>query len=128
MGLAEAVRHVIELIRGRPRVGSNKLDNWDRIVCIVAEHDSLPDREFKIIENAVGEACRSWSDAPRLSIWRETESGMADAESSQQTSADGIEPFLQTEILDEVTHAAWRDARELRREKAKKSRRRQASP
>ncbi len=44
MGLAEAVREVIEILRGQPASGSEGGDGWDLIVHTVAENDSLLSR------------------------------------------------------------------------------------
>jgi hypothetical protein len=53
MGLAEAVREVIDILRGQPASGSEGADGWDRIVRTVAEHESLPESEVKAIERAM---------------------------------------------------------------------------
>ena len=127
MGLAEAVRDVVDSLRGQPAAGNDRPDGWDRIVRIIAEHDSLPDSEVKAIEKAIAQAYASWSDAQRRSIWYETDSGMTDDDDDDSlcdTSFNGIGYALQVEMLDEVTHAAWRDAGALKRAAAKGSRRR----
>ncbi len=56
MGLAEAVFHIIDILRGRPASGANGPGNWERIVGIIAERDSLPDNGVKVIETAIPEA------------------------------------------------------------------------
>jgi hypothetical protein len=117
-GLAEAVCDVVDILRHQPACGSDDLDGWDRIVRIVAEHDSLPDSEVKTIEKAIAEAYDRWSDAQRRSIWYETDSGMTDDDDDDaacDTSFNGIGYALQVEMLDEVTRAAWRDADDLRK-------------
>ncbi|HUE95795.1 MAG TPA: hypothetical protein VMN39_04020 [Longimicrobiaceae bacterium] len=56
MGLAEAVRDVIDILRGRPASAGAGPDNWEPIVRIIAEHGSLPDGEVgkvKVIEKAI---------------------------------------------------------------------------
>lgn len=50
MALAEAVLDVIDILRGRPGSGGGGPDRWERVVAIIAEHDSLPDGEVKVIE------------------------------------------------------------------------------
>ena len=120
MGLAEAVRDVVDILRGQPAAGNDRPDGWDRIVRIIAEHDSLPDSEVKAIEKAIAQAYASWSDAQRRSIWYETDSGMTDADALCDTSFNGIGYALQAEMLDEVTHAAWRHADELKKAAAKR--------
>jgi hypothetical protein len=89
-GLAEAVLDVIDILRGRRDSGGGDLDNWERIVAIIAEHDSLPDSEVKVIQKAITDAYRGWSDAQRRSIWYETDSGMTDDNSLCDTSFNGI--------------------------------------
>jgi hypothetical protein len=129
MGLAEAVRDVIAILRGRPVPDGDGPDKWERIVRIIAEHDSLPDSEVEVIEKAIAEAYRGWTDAQRRSIWYETDSGMTDddddddGDSLCDTSFNGIGYALQVEMLDEVTRAGWRDADELKKAAAKRPRR-----
>jgi len=41
------VLDVIDILRGRLTSGGDGPDNWERIVSIIAEHDSLPDSEVK---------------------------------------------------------------------------------
>lgn len=130
MGLAEAVGDIIDILRGRPPSAGHGSDNWERIVRIVAEHDSLPDAEVKVIEKAVAEAYRGWSDAQRRSIWYETDSGMTDCDDDDSlcdTSVNGIGYALQIEMLDEVTRAAWADAKELNKAAAKRHRPKKAT-
>ena len=127
MGLAEAGHDVVEILRGRPAPGGDGPDAWERLVRLIAEHDSLPDNEVKGIEKAIAEAYRGWSDAQRRSIWYETDSGMTDDDDDDSlcdTSFNGIGYALQVEMLDEVTHAAWRDADHLEKAAAKKPARR----
>ena len=115
MGLAEAVLDIIDILRGRPGSEGGGPDNWERIVGIIAEHDRLPDGEVKVIETAIAEAYRGWSDAQRRSIWYETDSGMTDDDDDDSlcdTSFNGIGYALQVEMLDEVARAAWQDAKE----------------
>ncbi len=122
MGVAEAVRDVVDVLRGQPASGRDGPDDWDRIVRIIAEHDSLPDSEVKVIEKAIAEAYRGWSDAQRRSIWYETDSGMTDDDDDDSlcdTSFNGVGYALQVEMLDEVTRAAWRDAEERKKAAAK---------
>jgi Domain of unknown function (DUF6398) len=129
MGLAEAVREVIDILRGQPASGSEGADGWDRIVRTVAEHDSLPEREVKVIERAIAEASRGWLDAQRRSIWYEADSGMTDDDDDDalyDTSFNGIGYALQVEMLDEGTHAAWRNAAELKKSTAKRPPRKKA--
>jgi hypothetical protein len=64
MGLAEAVLDVVDVLRNQPASGSNGTDNWERIVSIIAEHNSLPDSEVNIIEKAIEQAYGSWSGRP----------------------------------------------------------------
>jgi hypothetical protein len=80
MGLAEAVLDIIDNLRGRPAFGGGSPDNWERIVAIIAEHDCLSDGDVKVIDKAIAEAYRDWSDARRRLIWYETDSGMTDDE------------------------------------------------
>ena len=123
MGLAEAVRDVVDILRGQRAPGSDGPDAWDRIVRIIAEHDSLPVSEVTGIEKAIAEAYRGWSDAQRRSIWYETDSGMTDDDDDDSlcdTSSNGIGYALQVEMLDEVTRAAWRDGEELKKAAAKR--------
>lgn len=123
MGLAEAVRDIIDILRGRTASGGDDPDNWERIVGIIAEQDSLPKSEVKIIEKAIEEAYRNWSDAQRRSIWYETDSGMADDDDLPcDTSFNGSGYALQVEMFDEVSRAAWQDAQELRKASAKRPR------
>lgn len=56
MGLDAAVIEIIDRLRGRPASEGDGPDNWKRIVSIIAEHDSLPDSEVKVIEAAIVEA------------------------------------------------------------------------
>ncbi len=126
MGLAEAVGDIVDILRGRPAPGGDGPDGWERIVRIIAAHGSLPDSDVKVIDKAIAETCRGWSDAQRRSIWCETDSGMTagdDDDSLRDMSFDGIGHELQVEMLDEVTRAAWRDAEELRKATAKRPRR-----
>ncbi len=129
-GLAEAVRDVIDILRAQhPSAGSNTPDGWDRIVRIVAEQGSLPDGEVRVMEKAIAQAYRRWSDAQRRSIWYETDSGMTDDDDDDalcDTSFNGIGFALQVEMLDEVTHAAGREADEMRKAAAKRSARRKS--
>jgi len=130
MGLAEAVLEVIDILRGRPASGGDGPDNWERIIGIIAEHDSLPDSEVKIIEKTIAEAYRGWADAQRRSIWYETDSGMTDDDDDDSfcdNSFNGIGYALQVEMLDEVTRAAWQDARQLKKAPAKRPRRKKAT-
>lgn len=130
MGLAEAVIEIIAILRGRPASGGDGPDNWERIVAIIAKHDSLPDSEVKVIEKAIAEAYRGWSEAQRRSIRYETNSGMTDDDDDDSlcdTSFNGIGYALQVEMLDEVTRAAWQDARDLRNASAKRPRRKKAT-
>jgi len=123
MGLAEAVHDVVDILRGRPVSGSDGPNNWERIVRIIAAHDSLPDSDVKVVEKAIAEAYRGWSDAQRRSIWYETESGMTDDDDDDSlcdTSFNGIGYALQVEMLDEVTRAAWQGADERKRAEAKR--------
>ena len=76
IGLAEAIADVFDILRGRPACGGDSPDDWERMVAIIAENDSLPNSEVARIETAIDEACRGWSDAQRRSIWYGTESGM----------------------------------------------------
>ena len=125
MGLAEAVLDIIHIIRGRPASRGDAPDNWECIVGIIAEHDSLPDSEVKVLERAIAAAYRGWSDAQRRSIWYETDSGMTDDDDDDSlcdTSFNGIGYALQVEMLDAVTHAAWRDAKALKEAAAKRPR------
>ncbi len=130
MGLAEAVHHVVEILRGRPAPGGDGPDPWERLVRLIAEHDSLPDSEVKGIEKAIAEASRSWSDAQRRSTWYETDSGMTDdgdGDSVCDTSFNGIGYALQVEMLDAVTRAAWKDAEKLKKAAAKRRLRQKAT-
>jgi len=130
MGLAEAVHDDVEILRGRPAPGADGPDPWERLVRLIAEHDSLPDSEVKGIEKAIAEAYRGWSDAQRRSIWYETDSGMTDDDDDDSlcdTSFNGIGYALQVEMLDEVTRAAWKDAEELKKAAAKRPLRQKAT-
>jgi hypothetical protein len=120
-GLAEAVRDVIDILRIQRASGSAGPAGWDRIVGIIAAHGNLPDNEVKVIEKAIAEAYRRWSDAERCSIWYETDSGMTDGDAACDTSFNGIGYALQVEMLDEVTRAAWRDADGRKKAAAKRS-------
>jgi len=83
-----------------------------------------------VIEKAIAEAYRSWSDAQLRSIWYETHSGMTDDDdydSLCDRSFNGIGYALRAEMLDEVTRAAWQDAEELKKAAAKRPRRKQAA-
>ena len=107
MCLFEAVSDVIDIL-GR--------ETWERIVAIITKDDSLPDREVKVIEKAIAKAYGRWSDAQRRSIWYETDTGMTDYDDALcDTSFNGIGYSLQIGMLDEVTKAAWRDARESKK-------------
>jgi hypothetical protein len=120
------VDDVVDILRNQPPSGSDAADGWVRIVRIMAEHDSLPQDEVSVIENAIAEAYGRWSHAQRRSIWHETDSGMTDDDDEDahcDTSFNGIGFALQVEMLDEVTRAAWQDADELRKAAAKRSRR-----
>ena len=80
-------------------------------------------RQVKVIEKAIAKAYRGWSDAQRRSIWYETDSGMTDDDDDDalcDTSFNGIGYALQVEMLDQVTHVAWRDADELKKAGAKR--------
>ncbi len=55
MGFTEAVCDVVDILCGRPVSGSNSPNNWERIVTAIAENDSLPDCEVKVIEKAIRE-------------------------------------------------------------------------
>ena len=130
MGLTQAVLQVIDILRDRPASGGGGPDAWERVVRLIAEHDSLPDNEVKGIEKAIAEAYRSWSDAQRRSIWYKTDSGMTDDDDDDSlcdTSFNGIGYALQVEILDEVTRAAWQGAEELKKAAAKRPRRKRAA-
>ena len=61
MGLAEAVGDVVDILRGQSAIGKGGPDGWEHIVHIIAEHDSLPDSEVKVIEEAIVEAYHSRS-------------------------------------------------------------------
>jgi hypothetical protein len=125
MGIAEAVSEVVDILRRQPVSGSEGADGWDRIVRTVVENDSLPDSQVKLIEQAIAETYRGWSDAQRRAIWSETDSSMTDDDDDLcDTSYNGIGYALQVEMLDEVTRAAWRDAEKLRKEAAKRPPRR----
>jgi hypothetical protein len=83
----------------------------------------------KVIEEAIAEAYRSWSDAQRRSIWDETDSGMTDDDDDDSlcdTSFNVIGCALQVEMLHEATRAAWQDAEELKKAAAKRPGRKQA--
>jgi hypothetical protein len=62
MGLAEAVFEIIDILRGRSAAGGDGPDSWERILRIIAQYNSLPDREVEIIEKAIAEAYHGWSD------------------------------------------------------------------
>ncbi len=127
MGLAEAIADVIDILRGRPAGGGGGPDDWERIIAIIAESDGVSNSEVTRFEKAIDEAYRGWSDAQRRSIWYGTESGMTDDDDDDSicdTSFNGIGYALQVELLDEVTKAAWHDARELKKAAAKRPRRR----
>jgi hypothetical protein len=111
MGRAEVTADVIDILRGRPACGGR--DDWQRMVAIIAENDSVPNSGVERIEKAIDAACRGWSDLPRRSIWYETENGMTDHgddDSLCDTSCNGIEYAPRVEMLDEVTRTAWQDA------------------
>jgi hypothetical protein len=94
-----------------------------------ARHDSLPESEVKVIEKAIAGASRGWSDAHRRSIECETDSGMTDDDDDDalcDTSFNWIGYALQVEMLDEVTHAGWRIAAELKKATAKRPPRKKA--
>lgn len=116
-GLAEAVREVIAIIRGAQADGPDGLDNWDRIVSTVAEHESLPNDRIKDIETAIARVSGGWSDSQRRAIWHETESGQdCDCDESPcDASLDGVGRALQIELLDEVTRTAWLEAKKLKK-------------
>jgi hypothetical protein len=123
-GLAEGVRDVVDILRSRAASGSDGSDGWDHIVRIIAAEGCLPDSEVRVIEKAIAEAYRGWTDAQRRSIWYETYSGMADDDDDDalcDTSFNGIGYALQVEMLDEVTRAAWQDADEVGKAAAKRS-------
>jgi hypothetical protein len=122
-GLAEAVHDVVDILRVQQASASDRVDGWERIVRLIADHDSLSDDEVKVIEKAIAEAYRGWSEAQRRSVWYETDSGMTDDDNDDDlcdTSFNGIGYALQVEMLDEVTQAAWRDASELKKATAKR--------
>jgi len=121
--LAEGGRDIIDILLSRPASGGDGSDRWDRIVRIVAAEGSLPASEVKVIEEAIAEAYCGWTDAQRRSIGYETDSGMTaddDDDTLCDTSFNGIGYALQVEMLDEVTHTAWRDADELRKAATKR--------
>lgn len=120
MGITGAVIDIIDIIRSYSAASDGR-DRWDLIVRTVAENDSLPHSQVEVIERAIAEAYRGWSDAQRRSIWYETDSGMTDDDDDEicDTSFNGIGYALQVEMLDEVTQAAWRDAEELKKVAAK---------
>ena len=116
MGLAAAVKEIIDSLRSTPDSENEGCDIWERIVGIIANQDSLPHKELEVIEKAIEKAYRGWSDAQRRSIWYETESGVIDDDDSFcDTSFNGIGYALQVEMLDEVTQAAWQDAEEQKK-------------
>jgi len=123
-GLAEAVLEVVDRLREQ-KPGRDGLDRWECIVRIIAAQDSLPSSEVQVIEEAIAEACAGWSHEQRLSIWYETESGMADEpddDSPYEIVLDGSGYVLREEMLDEVTKEARQQARELRRAAPKRRR------
>lgn len=61
--LAEAVLDIIDILRGRPASRGDGPDNWERIVGIIAERDSLPDSEIKGIQKAIIPESRPHSEA-----------------------------------------------------------------
>jgi len=78
------------------------------------------------VSMGLAEARRGWWDAQRRSIRYDTDSGTTDDgddDSLCDTSFHGIGYALQVEMLDEVTHAAWRDARAWKEAAAKRPRR-----
>jgi hypothetical protein len=127
MSLVAAVAEVIDLLRGRSTLGREGAHDWDRIVRAVTEKDSLNKDEVHAMERAIADAYGGWSDSQRRAVWYETESGMTDDDDddgSCDTSFNGIGYALQIELLDEVTQAAWREADELKKAAAKRSRER----
>lgn len=93
IGLAVSIADVIGILRGRPPCGGDGRDDWERIVAIIAENDSLPLSEVERIEKAIDAAPRGWSDAQRGPIWHETDRGMTDDDdddSLSDTSFNGI--------------------------------------
>ena len=126
MGLTEAVQDVVDILRGQPDSEGDGADSWDRIVRIIAKHDSLPNSDIEVIEKAISDAYGIWSDVERRAIWYETDSGLTDDDEDDafcDTSFNGIGYALQVEMLDEVTRAAWQEAEDLRKAAAKRPRR-----
>ena len=110
VGIAEAINEIIDILQGRSGSKADGTDNWERIVNNIAEHDSLPGSEMDVVEKAISEAYRGWSDTQRRSIWYETDSGMTDDDDDEwlcDTSLNGIGYALQVEMLDAVTRTAW---------------------
>lgn len=115
MGLAEAVREAVHILLGQAASGGDGPDDPERVVRIIAEHDSLSDSQVKVSEKAIAESCRGWPDAQRRSIGYETDRGMTDDDDDDSlcdTSFNGIGYALQVEVLVEVTRAASRGAEE----------------
>jgi hypothetical protein len=125
MGLAEAVLKIIETLRGRRDAGDNGPDNWERMVGIIADQGTLPNYEVKVIEKAIDQAYRGWTDAKRISIWNVTDCGMTDDDDDDalcDTSFNGIGYALQNELLDEVTKSAWKEAEDLKKSAVRRTR------
>jgi hypothetical protein len=99
--LMEAVDQVIEILAAPTGSGTRSSD-WDRMIQFIAKEDSLPGKDYDLVESAVKEAFGGWSEAERRAIWLDTDCGMADDDGDDDMSIDACGDALRCEVLNAV--------------------------
>ena len=112
MYIGEAVDVIREKLTQHRLSGRNTL--WSTLLKQIAKKDAFDGIYLDVILDAIRSFLKELDDKTAISLWRQTETGMA-----EDTENDHLFPFsvrteLEMELLKEITDLAWAEANKPR--------------
>jgi hypothetical protein len=98
-----AQRHAVPRGKGRKR------NLWDTVLAQIAERDSFEGKFADTFLDLIREFLARLSNEAVIDLWCQTETGMAD--DPEEQIAESVRIEIEEVLLDEVTKAAWDEAR-----------------
>lgn len=89
--------------------GPRKKYLWATILSQVAKSDTCDGSLADLLLDIIHDYLKKQADQDIISMWLETESGGGD--DPEEVVADWVRPFLEMELLAEVTRVTWDEAR-----------------
>ena len=110
--LHEVIHDIIEDLKRKPCPENSSINVWTAIIAQIAERDSFDGSYCNIIQSLIKSSVAKLDDDDKISIWKETETGLNSDIEAQYFPIDQISLDLEEELLDAITHYAWNEAEE----------------